>query len=588
MSSLSSSVDSKLYFTEDHDDWLCALMADDIDTVRYIISNCGDKKKHILLEGSISDGEFWKCWNNHEFDKHQITTVQRPWCLAAVCGSQRVVKELYQAGIDVFQKDKLGNNIIHTLIIQASRQQESLHLEMYNFIVALISHENLTSLLLAENADGLRPVELAAYFHTLRLLDAILETPGIYLSKKVRCATLFINHYDVSDYESCDESRTKTKSLLYLLIFLRSHKLCDPYTKEIYTSGLIGQWISCRKKVFMPLIIMWLFMRLFVVGLALFPTILSMQSYTLLCGIHMELPKPVRLVTLCMLAMIAASALVFDFLDMYQFCRPKSYWMTRYVPTKGNLVVRYYFYRTVQLLNNLAIFIACIDRILSHYRAPMLPTLLGLCLVIVVLWGSVWSILFFVQLSHIFGNYVIATQRMLFNLMRFSLIILIFFVPSAILFPRFISVNEDGTCPLEFRSMTSSFYTTFTVILNMIDLTTFRTPSAEGLMLFHVGFVIMVAILLLNFLIAIFSDSYDEVSSNKEVTHAIQWLSVMTTIEHRIPTFLRPLLDKWKRRYFLYSEGRIYVKTFEIAKRRWNQWHLKKFSRYQGSLLLRN
>ena len=73
----------------------------------------------------------------------------------------------------------MRNNIIHTLIIHTSRHQELLHLKMYDYIVALISHEKLTSLLLAENADGLRPVELAAYFHTLRLLDAILRTAGL-------------------------------------------------------------------------------------------------------------------------------------------------------------------------------------------------------------------------------------------------------------------------------------------------------------------------------------------------------------------------------------------------------------------------
>ena len=60
-----------------------------------------------------------------------------------------------------------------------------------------------------------------------------------------------------------------------------------------------------------------------------------------------------------------------------------------------------------------------------------------------------------------------------------------------------------------------------------------------GLMLSQVGYVIMVAIRLLNF-----SDSNDKVSSNKEATR-------VTAIEYRKPT--RALLQEWKWRYFVYS-----------------------------------
>ena len=562
-------MDSKLYFTAHHEDWLCALMADDIETVKHIISNSSKQQNNMLLDGWISDADFWECRNSEDIDKHQITIVQRPWCLAAVCGSYRVVGELYKAGVNVFQTDKMGNNIIHSLIIHASRHQELLHLKMYDYIVALISHEKLTSLLLAENADGLRPVELAAYFHTLRLLDAILRTPGLYLSRKVRCATLFMHHYDVTDYESLQESRSKTRSLLFLLTFLQNHKLHDPYTKEMYTSGLIGHWIARRKKVFMPLILMWLFVRLVVGVLTLLPTILSVDTRhnVRTCGFQLEIPGTIRFLIFSLLVIITTVAMIYDLLDMFQFGRTNPHWMKRYVPIKGNLVVRYYFYRTFQLLSNLAILISSIDRIISYHRAPILPVFVDHFITFIGGWGCIWSILFFVQLSNTFGSYVIATQRMLLNLIRFSFIIFMFFLPSAIVFPRFISQDQNGACPVEFNSLRATFYTTFTVILNMVDFRAFNTPSTDGLLLFHVGFVIMVAILLQNFLIAIFSNSYDEVSSNKEVIHCIQWLSILTTIDNRIPTFLRPLLDKWKRRYFCYSNHRIYIKTFEMAKR---------------------
>ena len=567
MSSRIFPVESMLFFTDNHDDWLCALMTDDVDTVQYMVNNCDEETKNILLGGWISDKEFWQCCNSHDVNNHQITAVQRPWCLAAVCGSCKVVAELYKAGIDVSQLDKMGNNIIHSLIIYASRQHELLHLDMYNYIASLVPHNKLISLLLTENTDGLRPVELAAHFHTLRLLDAILKTPGLYLSRKVCCATLCMNYYDVTDYESLQDSRPKTRNLLFLLTFLRNNKLADPYTKEAYTSGLIGQWIAYQKKVFMPLILMWLFFRTVLLLLALFPTMTSVDDGSRNCGIHLGFPRNVSLVTPFILVVFATLSIVYDMLEISRFGRASPHWMKKYVPIKGNLVVRYYFYRICQFLNNLGIFVSCINKIAAHYWEPILPAFVDTYMAFMVAWGLIWSLLFFVQLSPIFGTYVIATQRMLLNLIRFSFIILIFFLPSAIMLPRMISVDENGNCPIEFNSFSATFYTTFTVFLNMVDLKSFKSPSMDGLQLFHVGFVIMIAVLLLNFLIAIFSNSYDEVSSHKEVIHSIQWLSVTTTIDYRIPNLLRPLLDKLKRRYFFYSEGRVYIGTFEIAKR---------------------
>ena len=287
-------------------------MTDDIETVQRIISSCGKQQNNMLLDGWISDEDFWECWDSEESDRHQITIVQRPWCLAAGCGSDRVVGELYKSDVNVFHTDKMGNNIIHTLIVHASRHQELLHLKMYDYIVGLISHGKLTSLLLAENAD--RPIELAAYFHTLRLLDAILRTPGHYLSRKIHSATLFLHHYDVTDYESPEESRSKTRSLLFVLTFLQNHKLRDPYTKEMYTSGLIGQWIAHRKKVIMPLILMWLFARLVVGVLTLLPTMPSKDTRhdVRTWGFQLEIPGTVHFLILSLLIIITTVAMIYD------------------------------------------------------------------------------------------------------------------------------------------------------------------------------------------------------------------------------------------------------------------------------------
>ena len=60
-------------------------------------------------------------------------------------------------------------------------------------------------------------------------------------------------------------------------------------------------------------------------------------------------------------------------------------------------------------------------------------------------------------------------------------------------------------------------YTVFTIMLNMVNLTTFNIHNQTILYLIHVGYIFIMAILMLNFLIALFSNSVSEVMAQKEV-----------------------------------------------------------------------
>ena len=108
--------------------------------------------------------------------------------------------------------------------------------------------------------------------------------------------------------------RSKTRSLLFLLTFLQNHKLHDPYTTEMQTSGFISQWIARRKKVFMPLILMWLFVRLVVGVLTLLPTILSVDTRhnVRTCGFQLEIPETLRFLILSLLVIITTVAMIYD------------------------------------------------------------------------------------------------------------------------------------------------------------------------------------------------------------------------------------------------------------------------------------
>ena len=553
-------------FTCHQQDWLEEVMENNAEAVRLQLECSDDNVKHLLLEGWICDETFWACWPCKEAESQKILSVHRPLSLAAVCGSCDVIQELHIAGIDMFQADTLGNNVIHTLIIHANRNQERelMYLDVFFKIKSLISTDDFNKLLSIENLSGVKPLELAAHFQTFRLMNAILTTPGIYLKKQAKCGTLSIDSFDVTDYESDIECRPWVNSPMFLLFFLKCTKLKDEYTTEFITSGLIFRWVNVRKKVYLPFVILWAVIRLFSIFLAFFPAALGDPPGREddICGTSIHVPESVNAVAIITLVVMTTFALLYDLYDMIRVHRLNKEWMKKYAPMKGHELVHYFFYRISEAVLNMILLVMCLNKMAWYHWGHQLPIYPAQMMFVAMVCCSVWSLLFFAQLIPTVGIYVMATQRMLHSLAKFSVIMLIFVLPFGFIFPKFVSRKADGTCPEEFDSTISSFYTSFTVILNMVDFRSFDAPSKESLWLIHVFYITLIAILLLNFLIAIFSDTFKELADNPEVVSTIQWLSIMASIDFRLPRCMRPIIERLKRRHFIYQENGIYVRDF--------------------------
>ena len=157
------------------DRWIKALMDDNTETVMSYLTTEDDRGRFGLLEGWICERSVRDCCGCKDEKEQRIMTVHRAWSLAAACGSINVLSTLYQAGIGWLQVDGLGNNVIHTLIIHASRhaEREQYYLEVFSAILSLIPEQKIHQLLLKQNIAGLRCVEMAAYLQTFRLMTAI-------------------------------------------------------------------------------------------------------------------------------------------------------------------------------------------------------------------------------------------------------------------------------------------------------------------------------------------------------------------------------------------------------------------------------
>ena len=96
-------------------------------------------------------------------------------------------------------------------------------------------------------------------------------------------------------------------------------------------------------------------------------------------------------------------------------------------------------------------------------------------------------------------------------------------------------------------------------MLNMEDFVDYDVPDSSVLFILHVVFVFVIAILLVNFLIALLSTSAGKVQEHQDTIVMVQRLLVINTVERR----LRKCFDWYYRRMckYLYVEekGRIYL-----------------------------
>ena len=549
-----------------HDPWVQALIEDDVTMVQKLLNESCNPNH--LLEMWFPAETLWNNLPEEDATSYRIVTIRRSWTLAAVCGSYDVMKHLYSVGVDVHQVDSLGNNVIHALIIYSSKQKGSaeLHFRTYKYIELLISRKEMLLLLKLENHDGLRPVELASHFQAFLLLNAIFNTRDAYLMKSIVCGLTAVDYYDVSDYESTENHRPVANSPLFLTIFSQDEKLHEKISAENFNSGIIGNWLRCKQSIFAPIVVLWTIFRLAMIVLVLFVEIPVLADKTASCAfLRFNPPVTTRFLLNTCLSSIATLCLTYDIFDIITFRKFLPAWRKIYSVPYGEAMAQYAFYRVFQILYNICLLFFGIVRIVHELRGhQIVPSFVHESFFLVVIFGSVWSMLYFVQLSSIFGNYVIAMQRMLVYLAKFSVIICVFFIPFASVFPRFIQ-PVNGTCPTDFDSVPATFYTTFTAILSMVNFHSFNTPSPEGLWLVHVCFVSIVSILLLNFLIAVFSDAYREVAFHASTILDVQWLLITAIVEHRIPKGLRRLLEIRKKRHFHYSGGKYFIKIARIV-----------------------
>jgi hypothetical protein len=252
--------------------------------------------------------------------------------------------------------------------------------------------------------------------------------------------------------------------------------------------------------------------------------------------------------------------LIFDVAEtVYYVCKKESFAIYRNLSGQKDIIVQDQFYRLAQICTNIVIIIGTSLLLFGQSHEHFNNDLLRIAAPLVM----IWPIFYFVQLLPIVGHFVITIQRMVSSMFTFLLVFLLMMTPYLQAFMLYMAAHSQEQCVEGFGSLTGTIYSLFNIMLNLTDFMDLNFKNPLPLWLLHFSFVFCVAILMLNFLIAVMSDSVATVSKNRHIITTVQRLTVFYLVERRFGRIFARYYDWMKSKYFVYDKGRVYFPSFD-------------------------
>ena len=551
-----------------YQDWISAIVSDNADQVDTILTAADESQRHLLLNGSFD-------YQDEEFVHHNPYRFGRPvkpLSLCALSGALRVMRVLIGHSVHVTFQDARGHNVVHQLIFVAffDESNENFLIDSYRELMRLTDLQTKRRLLLMESNIGLRPLEAASQHGVLRFVQEIMETEGVYLS--------VYQWYDVTEYESFDVDNRRWVSPVRFLMTLDERKLKHSYAKQVYFDKPFGTWVSNKVSVNRPVILMWALLRLahitayYILDMSIVSPTSATEKTSNVSNIEdmsttpkyrlcefvspINLSKTPRRVIGSYIIVHSVMILLWDIVEHWRTRRcPLSSRMRKTIDGKPKKAVACsIFYARCQ--QTLAVLFA-IDATIKLTGEESGWILSGIRVVCMVL--STWSLLYFVQLLPSIGYFVVAIQQMVRQMFNFGVVYSIFFFAAFHAFFVTVNTSERQTCSGEFSNMSKGIYSTFAIMLNLVDPAQLGLRHPGWIYVLHVSYIFIVGILLINFVIAIMSSALSEVALQRPIVERLQRLSVAIAIESRIDRLVAPYYRAMQRRHFVYEGDRIYI-----------------------------
>ena len=566
---------------------------------------CGETEKNLLLNGRFQYEEINAYDWCHTSFKTPACKFQLPFVLAASFSSLKVLEIFLQNGCNVLQQDIEGNNVLHGVIISAALRLNKDYRTVYNLLIDNLPIQKLRTLLHMENYEGYRPLEYAAKMQTFDLVDSILKTRDVYAIHRSTEGVYEHVWYDVTDYESINASRQDKSPLLHLTQ-MSKEGISQAGAQRLLLSQVITAWINVKLSSNKPCFALWFFFRtvyhVFVVissrsinqaftilsnGLRVLD-IVNKSNYTageqactnveklktnlsdcekyvfedIVCG------RSTAIAIVIIIGAVSALMVLVDIVNVVKrtYQRMCSQKKRSHYPMGGKLISTLFYTRVNSFLNlsltvtTILLFIKFTIRNNIHTDGPMVTVATVMFLATTLL--NIWSYLFFFQFLPYIGHFVVTIQKMLADMASFIAIYFIFIIGFSQAFHNalFITGNCAGT---GFEGFSDSLYSTFTVMLNMVDFSKYvQTNFTIGIV--HMLYVLFVAVLLLNFLVALMSGSVILVKDNEAFLMKLQRLHVALLLEYHARPVFKFVYKYANRKHLIIEDGKLYVSCLEM------------------------
>lgn len=238
--------------------WFEVICQNNSTEAKALLEEVTTEKRNIMLNCDFDFGEVDNSTRDWSY------TTRKPLFLAAIFGSLDILKLFSFYNVDFCQVDEDQNNVVHSLISMclSEPKYETRYTEVYKLIVMdLVTFDDRKRLLLSENKDGLRPVELAAHYSCLRFFTAIVETPGVHMSHIEQKGIQQHAWVDVTEYESFGKGCRRDRSPLKFLSLVDKRIFQDEEASQIFTTCMVKKWVRYKLLINSPILLLWTLFR---------------------------------------------------------------------------------------------------------------------------------------------------------------------------------------------------------------------------------------------------------------------------------------------------------------------------------------
>ena len=554
--------------------WYDAIVNDRQDVIKHHLRSSSTDYRHQLVNGCFSQLNL-DTFGLNDKDKsfgYEPFQVLLPFHLAIAYGASReTISEFLSHGVDLTLKDHHGNNCIHVMVTMAflKPQKEDYMKDLYCMISDYLPRTTLKSILLQEDKDGFRPLELAANTGTFGLFLDIFHTKGVYLTRECTKGIYLKQYFDIIEYESVTGSR-RHRSPLTLLGLLDMDSVDRKYTEETFTSQHVHQWIKFKYRKNLIFFVLWFISRMILaMGFIIFDnTLIPVEERIVDSDLNdvdtclqrttslMMENGPALAVLAFYLILHSFFGMVFDVWDILNahkrdLAKPH---VTFFRTIKGSkrLVVDYWTYRVSQCLINVGVLLNVIVRMLRYEYMFGASVMASSFLHLIILTNIAASFVFFLQLVPKIGFYAVVIQRMSSMFMNYFFILYIAVaLPFMLSFDRVVNFGRTD-CEEHFSSVWKGLYSTFLLTFNMLDFQHIESPGEQTAALYfiHVAFVLLIGVLLINFLIALFTYHVGFVLQSSNIIIPVQGIFLMWIAEERTHRILKKIITKLQKKCF--------------------------------------